>query len=210
MTIAVLADEGLKNELLARDVRDDVNFVWADSLRALTIIEADLYMDLLFELDNERTSRLKQLLSKPVLVNAVPYTTNTIGQDFIRINAWPTFLQRDILEIALPAAVSEETIAPILNEINWKYTLVPDIAGMITPRVVSMIINEAYYTLGDGVSTREEIDVAMKLGTNYPMGPFEWAGKIGLHRVYELLKEMGRTDERYAIAPALLEEIQNG
>jgi len=65
-----------------RDVRDDVNFVWADSLRALTIIEADLYMDLLFELDNERTSRLKQLLSKPVLVNAVPYTTNTIGQDF--------------------------------------------------------------------------------------------------------------------------------
>ncbi len=106
--------------------------------------------------------------------------------------------------------MSEETIAPILNEINWKYTLVPDIAGMITPRVVSMIINEAYYTLGDGVSTREEIDVAMKLGTNYPMGPFEWAGKIGLHRVYELLKEMGRTDERYAIAPALLEEIQNG
>ena len=210
MTIAVLADDVLKNELLARGINENVEIIWADSLRALTIIDADLYLDLQFELDNERTKKLKQLLPKPVLVNAVPYTTKTIGQDFIRINAWPTFLQRDILEIALPASVSEEKISPILNALNWQFTLVPDIVGMITPRVVSMIINEAYYTLGSGVSTREEIDIAMKLGTNYPLGPFEWAEKIGLHRLFELLKEMGRTDERYAIAPALHVEIENG
>lgn len=210
MTIAVLADDVLKNELLARGLDENAAIIWADSLRALTIIDADLYMDLLFEPDNERTNRLKQLLPKPVLINAVPYTTKTIGQDFIRINAWPTFLQREILEIALPASIGEEKISPILDALNWKYTIVPDIVGMITPRVVSMIINEAYYTLGSGVSTREEIDIAMKLGTNYPLGPFEWAEKIGLHRVYELLKEMGRTDERYAIAPALQEEKENG
>src|ERR1700710_2457559 len=47
-------------------------------------------------------------------------------------------------------------------------------------RVVAMIINEAYYALDAGVSSKESIDLAMKLGTGYPYGPFEWADRIGL------------------------------
>ena len=66
-----------------------------------------------------------------------------------------------------------------------------------------MIVNEAYYTLGADVSSRDEIDIAMKLGTSYPYGPFEWSEKIGLKRINELLKELSRTDKRYAVAPAL-------
>ena len=45
-----------------------------------------------------------------------------------------------------------------------------------------MIINEAYFTWEAGTSTKEEIDIAMKLGTGYPYGPFEWGEKIGLSR----------------------------
>ena len=70
----------------------------------------------------------------------------------------------------------------------------------------SPIINEAYYTLGAQVSTREEIDIAMKLGTSYPYGPFEWAAKIGLKRIYELLVELSKVDERYTPAPLLAAE----
>jgi 3-hydroxybutyryl-CoA dehydrogenase len=56
--------------------------------------------------------------------------------------------------------------------------------------VISTIINEALIALMEGVSTREEIDTAMKLGTNYPYGPFEWAEKIGMERVDSLLAQL--------------------
>jgi 3-hydroxybutyryl-CoA dehydrogenase len=207
MIVAVLADDVSKRELVAKGIAPGVEILWADSLRALTMIEADVYMDLLFEMDHERTDRLKQLLPKPVLVNAVAFSTKSIGQNFIRINAWPGFLQRSLTEIALPATIDEKMIVNIFDQLNWQYRIVPDIPGMITARIVAMIINEAFYTWGSGVSSREEIDIAMKLGTNYPMGPFEWSEKIGLKRIYELLKELGRTDDRYTIAPALEKEI---
>ncbi len=209
MTIAVLADDILRQELLSKPIPGETELIWADSLRALTAIEADLYIDLLFELDMERTNRLKQLLPKPVMVNAVAFSTKAIGQPFIRINAWPTLLRRPVAELALPASMDETVVANIFKQLDWKYQLAPDIPGMITARVLAMIINEAFYTWGSEVSSREEIDTAMKLGTNYPMGPFEWSEQIGLNRVYTLLKELSRTDERYAIAPALEKEMVN-
>src|SRR5206468_5516030 len=95
----------------------------------------------------------------------------------------------------------------VMNALNWKYELVPDIPGMVATRIISMIINEAYFALGDKVSTKEEIDIAMKLGTNYPYGPFEWSEKIGLNKIYFLLKRLFEKEIRYAIAPLLLEEV---
>lgn len=205
MTVAILADELLKKELLAK-LPEGITVVWADSMRALTIADADVYVDLLFEPDVERTQHLKRLLPKPVIVNSVSYTTKKIGADFIRINAWPGLLQRPVIEAALPTAVNDAVLKDIFGQLQWNYILAPDIAGMITARVLAAIINEAYYTLGARVSTREEIDIAMKLGTSYPYGPFEWATKIGLNRIYELLVELSKVDERYRPAPLLAAE----
>ena len=206
MTVAILADDLLKQELLAKKLPEAITVVWVDSVRSLTIADADVYMDLLFELNVERTQRLKQLHPKPVIVNAVPWTTKKIAASFIRINAWPGLLQRPVTEIALPDTVSEALVKTIFEQWQWQYVLAPDISGMITARVLSAIINEAYYTLGAQVSTREEIDIAMKLGTSYPYGPFEWSEKIGLTKVYELLTELSSEDARYAIAPLLKDE----
>jgi 3-hydroxybutyryl-CoA dehydrogenase len=66
-----------------------------------------------------------------------------------------------------------------------------------------MIINEAYFALDDAVSSKAEIDIAMKLGTNYPWGPFEWAEKIGLNNIYLLLQKLSLTNKRYQPAPTL-------
>lgn len=199
MTVAILADELLKQEWNTKKIPDHVEVVWADSIRSLLIIDADVYIDLLFDMDAERTGQLKKLLPKPVIVNSVAYTTKAIGADFIRITAWPTLLQRSLTELAAPEGYDTTLIETVFDECQ----LVPDIPGMITARVIAMIVNEAYYTLGAEVSSKEEIDTAMKLGTNYPYGPFEWSERIGLKRIYELLKELSRADARYAIAPAL-------
>jgi len=211
MIVAVLADDLLKQELLTKQTAGDVSFIWVDSIRALTITEADVYIDLLFQMDAERTHHLKRLLPKPVLVNAVAWSTKRIGADFIRINAWPTLLHRSITEVAIPTAMQQETVKQIFDKLQWSYRLVPDIAGMITARVIAMIVNEAYYTLEAHVSSREEIDIAMKLGTSYPYGPFEWSTKIGLKYIYELLNELSRDDKRYLPAVLLQREaIENG
>ena len=70
-----------------------------------------------------------------------------------------------------------------------------------------MIINEAYFALGEGVSSKEEIDTAMKLGTNYPMGPFEWGINIGLKNVSGLLSALAEINPRYTPAELLKQEI---
>jgi 3-hydroxybutyryl-CoA dehydrogenase len=71
-----------------------------------------------------------------------------------------------------------------------------------------MIINEAYYTVQEETATRDDIDRAMKLGTNYPFGPFEWCQRIGINHVYEVLEAVyeDTRDERYKICPLLKKE----
>jgi 3-hydroxybutyryl-CoA dehydrogenase len=76
---------------------------------------------------------------------------------------------------------------------------------MVTPRIVCMIINEACFVLKEGTAGISEVDQAMKLGTNYPHGPFEWADKIGIHNVFDVLEALhaDMNEEKYKMAPLL-------
>lgn len=206
MTIAVLADEILKKEFSSRAFPPHVEIIWADSVRSLMIIEADAYFDLEYSFQPERLRQLAKLFPSPVLVNSVPNTTRQLGEGFIRINAWPTMLKRTVAELAIGKGVDEKAVQSLFTALNWKYQLVDDLPGMIVPRIIAMIINEAYYTLEAGVSTKQEIDIAMKLGTNYPMGPFEWSTAIGLKNIEALLRELSRNDSRYMVCPLLESE----
>ncbi|MGZ5135007.1 MAG: 3-hydroxyacyl-CoA dehydrogenase family protein [Flavitalea sp.] len=180
----------------------NVEIIWADTLKVLmSISDIDVYFDLLFDIDNDRIERLHKIRERPVFINSVNYTLSECGSSFIRINAWPTMLKRDLVELAANEKSAKE-IPAIFQIMDWKYQLVPDIPGMVTPRIIAMIINEAYYTLEQNVSTKKEIDIAMKLGTNYPLGPFEWSEKIGLQNIYTLLRRLSVGEPRYQ--PSLL------
>lgn len=204
MIVAILADDVIKAEILEKGNSDSVEILWADSLQSLRIIEADAYFDLLFEYDTERISRLGFLLPKPLFVNSVIHTCREISVGFLRINAWPTMINRKIIEVSGAENIQQKNeVKSIFDGLGWAFQDVPDTIGMITPRIVSMIINEAWFSLAEKVSTREEIDTAMKLGTNYPYGPFEWGDKIGLAKIRHLLSELQKTDNRYSIAPGL-------
>lgn len=119
----------------------------------------------------------------------------------------PTFLEREMLEVAAFHG-NKDAASGILKKLGLKNTLVDDRVGLVTPRVMAMIINEAYYTVQEGTANREDIDLGMKLGTNYPMGPFVWAKKWGLNNVYELLDALylDTREERYKICPLLKKE----
>lgn len=77
--------------------------------------------------------------------------------------------------------------------------------GFHYPRVISMIVNEAYFALGENLATPESIDLAMKNGVNYPLGPVEWGQKIGLTHIIDLLSEYSEIteDPRYRISKEL-------
>jgi 3-hydroxybutyryl-CoA dehydrogenase len=126
--------------------------------------------------------------------------------NFIRINGWPTFLKRKVVESSCNSDDLEASAEKIFSLFNRIAEWVPDVPGFITARVISMIINEAYFTLDEKVSGKNEIDIAMKLGTNYPYGPFEWSEKIGLKKVYELLTMLSKTNSRYEPADLLKKE----
>ena len=123
-------------------------------------------------------------------------------------NGESTFFERDLWEITALGEEEKKILPDLMTSLGFKYELVDDRVGMVTPRVVAMIINEAYFTVMEGTASRSDIDLGMKLGTNYPMGPFEWVQAWGLDRVYELLEAMydDTKDERYKICPLLKKE----
>lgn len=141
-------------------------------------------------------------ITQPVFIHSVIATLSerNVPPHVIRINAWKGFLEKDIWEIA--GNISQEAES-VLKHLKKKYIVVNDIPGFVTARVLAMIINEAFFARGENVSTEKEIDVAMKLGTNYPYGPFEWGNLIGLENIYALLEKLSVNEDRYKVAPAL-------
>lgn len=208
MLIVVLADEDLKSELLAQGIQENVRVEWVNKPEAmLQLSNADAYVDLLFENDAKRIAILRKLLPKPVLVNSVISGLKELSRDFIRFNGWKTFLSRAIIEATALDEKRQSKTEEIFSLFNKKIEWTADISGFISARVIAMIINEAYFALNEEVSSKEEIDIAMKLGTNYPYGPFEWAEKIGLKNVYELLDNLSKTNNRYMPNELLIKEV---
>jgi 3-hydroxybutyryl-CoA dehydrogenase len=86
------------------------------------------------------------------------------------------------------------------------------IAGFVLARIVGQIINEAAFALGEGVASAADIDTAMRLGTNYPLGPCAWGNKLGLNLVLEVLEHLQAFygEERYRPAPLLRQLVAMG
>ncbi len=202
MQIVVKARSEQKASLLALNLAKELTIHWVTDLK--NIPSAQAYFDLCFE---EEGFAFRTILNAPIFVSAVLIPSNLLPDNAIRMNGWESFLNRSVWEISGKSHFLNQNAIAILEQLGIRGIQVPDEPGFIAARVIGMIINEAYFALGEGLSSKEEIDIAMKLGTNYPMGPFEWASKIGLQKIASLLKILSLKDDRYAPAPALLAEL---
>lgn len=206
MKIALITDEVLKHELFEQGVVSNIDIVEMKTPELCS--DTSCFIDLLFDNTKERINLLQSLSAEFIMVNAVNTTCKSLPENFVRINGWSTFLNRPIIEAAClneELKTKAETIFSCFNKtIEWT----SDIPGFITPRVISMIINEAYYTIQDKVTGKEAIDTAMKLGTKYPFGPFEWSNKIGIINIYELLLNLSVEQKRYAPCTLIEQDVK--
>ncbi|POX56824.1 3-hydroxyacyl-CoA dehydrogenase [Streptomyces sp. Ru71] len=110
--------------------------------------------------------------------------------------------------IALSA--SQDTPAQTLSEaiglfqaLGKKVSVIGDVPGMIVARTVARIVDLAHDAVAKGVATEEDIDTAMRLGVNYPLGPFEWSRLLGPAWVHDLLEELNLREPSGRHAPSL-------
>jgi len=120
-----------------------------------------------------------------------------------------------LLEIVRTPATSEETYQTVKRlalEMGKSPITVTDRPCFVTSRLIQMLINEAIFCLYEGVSTREEIDMALKLGMNHPMGPLELADFIGLDVVLSMQQALydGFKEPKYRPCPLLVSLVEVG
>jgi 3-hydroxybutyryl-CoA dehydrogenase len=203
MKIVVIADEKQKEEL-SKSVTAGSTIQWLTDLLELEGEAPDAIIDLLYDNSTERKNILRSLPSH-IIINSVTETLQDTDRGFVRINGWSTFLSATIIEASIITVEKKDSIESIFKQFGKAIHWMPDIPGFATARVISMIINEAFFALAEKVSTKEEINNAMKLGTAYPYGPFQWAAIIGEEQICALLKNLASVQERYTPAPLLMQ-----
>ena len=119
-----------------------------------------------------------------------------------------------LIEIVRASQTDDETIAASVEvgkRMGKEIVVIKESPGFITSRINAMIGNEAFYMLGEGIASAEDIDKALKLGLNHPMGPFELVDLVGLDTRLHILDYLHQTlGEKYRPAPLLVEYVQAG
>ncbi|MGW2943418.1 3-hydroxyacyl-CoA dehydrogenase [Streptomyces sp. NPDC001226] len=115
---------------------------------------------------------------------------------------------RKATRIALSASqdTSHGTLAEaigLFQALGKDVSVIGDVPGMIVARTVARIVDLAHDAVAKGVATEEDIDTAMRLGVNYPLGPFEWSRRLGRSWAYDLLDDLHMRDPSGRYAPSL-------
>lgn len=119
-----------------------------------------------------------------------------------------------LVEIVRALETTPETIA-VMEEVSRRMgketVVIRESPGFVTSRINAMIGNEAFYMLQEGVASARDIDKALKLGLNHPMGPFELVDLVGLDTRLSILQYLHRTlGEKFRPCPLLEQHVKAG
>ena len=119
-----------------------------------------------------------------------------------------------LLEIVRALETDEETLAAAVEvgkRMGKEVIVIKEAPGFITSRINAMIGNEAFYMLQEGVASARDIDKALKLGLNHPMGPFEMIDLVGLDTRLHILEYLHKSlGEKFRPAPLLVQYVKAG
>ena len=119
-----------------------------------------------------------------------------------------------LLEIVRALETDEPTVevaVDVAHRMHKEPVVIRESPGFITSRINAMIGNEAFHMLQEGVASARDIDKALKLGLNHPMGPFEMVDLVGLDTRLSILEYLHRTlGEKFRPAPLLVQYVKGG
>jgi 3-hydroxybutyryl-CoA dehydrogenase len=119
-----------------------------------------------------------------------------------------------LLEVVRALETDDETLATAIEvgrRMGKEVVVIRESPGFITSRINAMIGNEAFYMLQEGIASAADIDKALKLGLNHPMGPFELVDLVGLDTRLSILEYLHKAlGEKYRPAPLLVQYVKAG
>lgn len=220
---------------MARQVKKEI-ITEADKAKGLALIEtgADYSLfadcDLVIEAATEKEAVKKEIFAKlcPCLKPEAVIASNTSSISITRLGAStdrpgkfmgmhfmnPVPLMQ-LVELIRGIATDEGTFSAV-RELTLKMHKIPvsaeDFPAFIVNRILLPMLNEAVYTLYEGVGSVDAIDTAMRLGANHPMGPLELADFIGLDTCLAVMQVLfdGLADTKYRPCPLLVKYVEAG
>jgi len=186
--------------------------------------------DLVIEAATERET-VKQAIFEDLVPHLLPHTILTSNTSSISITRLASRTDRpekfmgfhfmnpvpvmQLVELIRGIATDEPTYASclaVVNKLGKTAAMSEDFPAFIVNRILMPMINEAVYTLYEGVGNVASIDSAMKLGTNHPMGPLELADFIGLDTCLAIMNVLhdGLADTKYRPCPLLTKYVEAG
>ena len=119
-----------------------------------------------------------------------------------------------LLEVVRALETDEDTLATAVEvgkRMGKEVVVIKESPGFITSRINAMIGNEAFFMLQEGIASAADIDKALKLGLNHPMGPFELVDLVGLDTRLSILEYLHKSlGEKYRPAPLLVQYVKAG
>ena len=219
--VLILGDASLVSEYSEIALRSNYEIIPPAKIKNLRSIAEEISIAL--ELSNINVEEKKKNLL--LLDKALPPTTAILSSSvtitaleqsswmamkhrLIGIGALPTLINNSVVEVAPSFHTIGSTVdvtRKFFISIQKDVAIVQDRVGMVLPRILCQIINEAMFAVQQEVALPQDIDMAMKLGMNYPSGPIEWGEKIGFVQVCAVMEALHRDlgEERYRLCPLL-------
>ena len=201
-----------------------------DRIKAAAAFEDLVYCDLVMEAASENEEAKRKILTRlsPYLKPGAFIATNTSSisitrlasvtdrpERFIGIHFMNPVPRMQLVELIRGIATEDETFESakaFVTRLGKTTTVSEDFPAFIVNRILLPMINEAIYTLYEGVGSVEAIDTAMRLGANHPMGPLQLADFIGLDTCLSVMQVLheGLADSKYRPCPLLVKYVEAG
>jgi len=148
-------------------------------------------------------------LSVTEIAAAARRPERVVGMHFF--NPVPKMKLVEIVRALETSPATVDTTVEVARRLGKETVVVKESPGFLTSRVNALIGNEAFLMLQEGIATAEDIDKALKLGLNHPMGPFELVDLVGLDTRLAVLEFLHRSlGEKYKPAPLLVQHVKAG
>jgi 3-hydroxybutyryl-CoA dehydrogenase len=220
-------------ELCLKAGHDTAVYIVEDLVHALQSVQAmpeAAQADVVIELHNESAATKEALLKAVgtavspqtlILTSVLPVSTTQAAswlpqpERVVGIGLLPPLPANGIIELARGLQTADsalERARAFWQQTGQETIVVGDGPGLVRARTICCLINEAVSALQEGVATAADIDTAMKLGTNYPHGPLEWADTLGLDTVLGVMTGLYHEwgEDRYRPAPLLKRMVLAG